>query len=443
MITLVLGGVRSGKSEAAERLAGTGPVTYIATGAAVDAESHDRIARHRARRPSTWSTLEETDAVPDALRSTVGTVLLDALGSWLAHDVEGADIDDLVAALKGRDGDTVVVSDEVGLGVHPLTALGRRFADRLGEANQRVAEVADRCLLAVAGRLVELPGPSGGRIEDPAKPAVPLAVAASRTPGKSQGGLREAISFLTAVGRRAGGPPSAAAVAWFPAVGAGAGLALGGLWAIVARLLPPIPAGAVVTAFDLALTGGLHLDGLADSADGLLPALSPERRLGAMADPAIGAFGAAAVALVVTTRAVALGSFPRPRPLLLATLWSASRASMVLAMRRLPYARPGGIVSAFLDHREVAPPWRDAALVLIPAALAGRSGLAPLVGATCSAGAVHLLARRRIGGFTGDTLGAAGILAETAGLLAALAATRPRASRPISRRQSLPAGKVS
>lgn len=448
MIILVLGGVRSGKSEAAERLAGTGPVTYIATGAAVDAESNDRVARHRARRPSTWRTLEETDAVPDALRSTVGTVLLDALGSWLANDIEGADIDDLVAALQGRNGDTVVVSDEVGLGVHPLTALGRRFADRLGEANQQVAEVADRCLLAVAGRLVELPGSPGGQIQQietgaPATSAVPLTGTTTHAAGRSRAsGLGEAISFLTSVGRRAGAPPSAAAVAWFPAVGAGEGLALGGLWAIATRLLPPIPAGAVVTALDLALTGGLHLDGLADSADGLLPALSPQRRLAAMADPAIGAFGAAAVALVVTTRAVALGAFPRPRPLLLACLWSASRASMVLAMRHLPYARPGGIVSAFLDDRDAAPPWRDAATVLLPAAVAGTGRLAPLVGATCSAGAVHLLARRRIGGFTGDTLGAAGILAETVGLLAALAAARPRSSRPIPRRRPWPSRKT-
>lgn len=437
MIILVLGGVRSGKSEAAERLAGPGPVTYLATGVAVDAESSDRIARHRARRPPTWTTVEETRTVPDVLRSTGGTMVLDALGSWLANDVEGADVDDLVRALTSRRGDTVVVSDEVGLGVHPLTALGRRFADRLGEANQAVARASDRCLLAVAGRLVELPGSPGVQtrpadVEILPAPGIPAAGVSER-PVTATTGLAEAISFLTSVGRATGVPPSSAALSWFPAVGAGAGLALGCLWALAARLLPPIPAGAVITALDLALTGGLHLDGLADAADGLLPALSPERRLAAMSDPAVGAFGAAAVALVVTTRAVALGSFPRPRPFLLASLWSASRASMALAVRNLPYARPGGVASAFLDQRVGATNlWREAAMVLLPAAVGGTGRLAALVGAASAAGAVHLLARRRIGGFTGDTLGAAGILAETVGLLAALGAGRPgsRQRRP-------------
>ncbi|MGH8975553.1 MAG: bifunctional adenosylcobinamide kinase/adenosylcobinamide-phosphate guanylyltransferase, partial [Acidimicrobiia bacterium] len=167
MITLVLGGVRSGKSEVAERLASagapgevldeSGTVTYLATGMVEgDDEFADRVARHRARRPADWSTVEEPKAVPDVLLSLQGCVLLDALGTWVAN-VPDPDLDALVAALTARSGDTIVVSEEVGLGVHPVTEVGRRFADMLGEANRRVAEVADRCLLVVAGRVVELP----------------------------------------------------------------------------------------------------------------------------------------------------------------------------------------------------------------------------------------------------------------------------------------------
>ncbi|MDQ1438705.1 MAG: adenosylcobinamide kinase / adenosylcobinamide-phosphate guanylyltransferase [Acidimicrobiaceae bacterium] len=166
MIVLVLGGTRSGKSEVAERLASTlpQPVTYVATGAPVDDEMAARIAAHKLRRPVEWSTVEvaantasAASTLPDALRRLQGTVLVDALGTWLAGlDDFAADEADVAAALQGRDGDAVVVSDEVGLGVHPSTEVGRRFRDRLGEVNRSVADVADRVLLVVAGRTLEL-----------------------------------------------------------------------------------------------------------------------------------------------------------------------------------------------------------------------------------------------------------------------------------------------
>ncbi len=161
---LVLGGARSGKSVFAERWAttaaaraGTG-VTYLATGWAADADMAERIAAHRRRRPSGWSTVEAAGAalVPSLARSP-GTVLLDALGTWLAgHHDFAVDAGELCDALRARAGDTVVVSDEVGLGVHPETAVGRRFRDALGELNQAVAAVADRTVLVVAGRAVAL-----------------------------------------------------------------------------------------------------------------------------------------------------------------------------------------------------------------------------------------------------------------------------------------------
>ncbi|MGH9153193.1 MAG: bifunctional adenosylcobinamide kinase/adenosylcobinamide-phosphate guanylyltransferase [Acidimicrobiales bacterium] len=159
MITLVLGGARSGKSDVAERMAAAagGAVTYVATGTAVDADMAARIEEHRRRRPAGWTTVESGADLPAALARAEGTVLVDALGTWLAGAADLAvDADALCAALAGRSGDTVVVSDEVGLGVHPSTEAGRRFRDALGTLNRRVADLADRVVLVVAGRVLPL-----------------------------------------------------------------------------------------------------------------------------------------------------------------------------------------------------------------------------------------------------------------------------------------------
>ncbi|MEM9034900.1 MAG: bifunctional adenosylcobinamide kinase/adenosylcobinamide-phosphate guanylyltransferase [Actinomycetota bacterium] len=161
MITLVLGGTRSGKSEVAERLAAEhGPaVTYLATALLdpSDADHAARIERHAARRPDGWQVQEVGGALAHHLRSTDGPVLVDSLGTWLAaHQDLDADVDALVAALVARAAPTVVVSEEVGMSVHPPTEIGRRFQDRLGSVNQAVAHVADRALLVVAGRTLEL-----------------------------------------------------------------------------------------------------------------------------------------------------------------------------------------------------------------------------------------------------------------------------------------------
>ena len=161
MITLVLGGTRSGKSAVAERLAGRGclPVTYVATAVADpgDADLASRIAAHRARRPPAWATREAGGDLPAVLRATPGTVLVDALGTWVAAAPDlVVDTKALCVALVERAGDAVVVSDEVGLGVHPATEVGRRFRDVLGELNQAVAAVADEVLLVVAGRTLPL-----------------------------------------------------------------------------------------------------------------------------------------------------------------------------------------------------------------------------------------------------------------------------------------------
>ncbi len=160
---LVLGGVRSGKSAVAEALVADagGTVTYLATGwrpdPAADATWAERVAAHRSRRPPGWRTVEVRGDLPAVLASTDGPVLVDSLGTWVAGTprfaVDGAA---LCAALAARAGTTIVVSDEVGLGVHPETADGLAFRDALGDLNRAVAAVAGEVLLVVAGRVLAL-----------------------------------------------------------------------------------------------------------------------------------------------------------------------------------------------------------------------------------------------------------------------------------------------
>jgi len=230
---------------------------------------------------------------------------------------------------------------------------------------------------------------------------------------------REAVGFLTPLGGAA--TPSPGALAWFPVVGAGMGLVLGGVWWGASELWAgPVPA-AVVVAVDLGLTGMLHLDGLVDSADGLLPPLERGRRLDVMADPSAGAFGVGAAVTVLLLRWASLAALAPSAPLL-GALWCASRLAMAGFARSVPYARPGGLAGAFLESagRGRLP----VVGILLGAVLVGLDGFDAVVGvavlAVVSAGVVAL-AVRRIGGFTGDVLGAAGIVGETLGLLAAAA----------------------
>jgi adenosylcobinamide kinase/adenosylcobinamide-phosphate guanylyltransferase len=161
VITLVLGGARSGKSDVAERLASRlpPPVLYFAT--AVVGDDDDlaaRVAVHQDRRPSDWKTIEAGADLVGALRSARdGTVLVDALGPWVAshHDFV-VDAIALVDALTTRNGDAIVVSEEVGLGVHPSTEVGRQFRDALGQLNHAIADSADEVLLVIAGRVLPL-----------------------------------------------------------------------------------------------------------------------------------------------------------------------------------------------------------------------------------------------------------------------------------------------
>lgn len=164
-LVLLLGGARSGKSALAVRLAGEA-ATLIATGSPSDAEMEERIRRHRAERPPGWTTVEEGVALAPSLAAVPRgrPVVLDCLSLWVSNLIAGG-LDDaaieeegrsVAAAAAARAGLTVAVSNEVGLGVVPATPLGRRYRDVLGRVNATFAAEADRALLVVAGRTLEL-----------------------------------------------------------------------------------------------------------------------------------------------------------------------------------------------------------------------------------------------------------------------------------------------
>ncbi len=159
---LVLGGNRSGKSGFAESLLAAEPVVdYVATAAhrPGDVEWTQRIAAHRARRPVAWTTVETTDLAA-VLKRAGPAVLIDSVTLWLGGALNGDDLrdrtDELCAAWAETSRFAVAVSDEVGSGVVPETASGRRFRDELGLLNQRLADVADEVHLVVAGTSLRL-----------------------------------------------------------------------------------------------------------------------------------------------------------------------------------------------------------------------------------------------------------------------------------------------
>jgi len=152
--TLVLGGAASGKSRYAESLF-DGPAVYIATAEAGDAEMADRIARHRARRGPLWTTVEAPRRLPEALAAAGAMpALVDCLTLWPSNalaDGREPGAGARLAALAGRTRQTVLVSNETGMGLVPATALGRRFRDAQGRLNEQVAGIADRVVFVAAG----------------------------------------------------------------------------------------------------------------------------------------------------------------------------------------------------------------------------------------------------------------------------------------------------
>ncbi|MBU6297696.1 MAG: bifunctional adenosylcobinamide kinase/adenosylcobinamide-phosphate guanylyltransferase [Alphaproteobacteria bacterium] len=172
MKTLILGGMRSGKSRFAETLAQESglPVTYIATATADDAEMTARIAHHRRRRPSGWTVIEEPLALGTHLKThaTDNTCLLvDCLTLWLTNLLLAPDDTALrlerralIDTLPNLPGEFILVSNETGLGVVPLGELTRRYCDEAGRLHQDLAALCDRVVLMVAGLPLFLKGAS-------------------------------------------------------------------------------------------------------------------------------------------------------------------------------------------------------------------------------------------------------------------------------------------
>jgi adenosylcobinamide kinase / adenosylcobinamide-phosphate guanylyltransferase len=167
-LTVLLGGARSGKSELATGLASAteGPVSVIVTAEARDEEMTERIRRHRAARPSSWETVEAPRALPEAVRELEGDAfaVLDCLTLWVSNLIEAGLSDDeivddareVATTLAKRDAPSVVVTNEVGLGIVPMHELARRYRDTLGRVNTAVVNEAERAFLVVAGRALPL-----------------------------------------------------------------------------------------------------------------------------------------------------------------------------------------------------------------------------------------------------------------------------------------------
>ncbi|WP_419855518.1 bifunctional adenosylcobinamide kinase/adenosylcobinamide-phosphate guanylyltransferase [Candidatus Poriferisodalis sp.] len=194
MLIAFTGGARSGKSTAALSAAtSTGaPVTFIATAEAGDDEMTERIERHRADRPAVWATIEAPIHLAQAVEQVdaEATIVVDCLSMWVSNRMLAeraavetepgsesgtgerlstdsaravvAEAGDLGERLRERSGTAIVVTNEVGSGVVPATPLGRAYRDVLGSVNQAIFAAADRAYLVVAGRLLELQGPSDG-----------------------------------------------------------------------------------------------------------------------------------------------------------------------------------------------------------------------------------------------------------------------------------------
>ncbi len=249
------------------------------------------------------------------------------------------------------------------------------------------------------------------------------AVAGQHTPWWGPAAL--SVGFLTIIPMPA--VPLAPAVAGraavlFPAVGALIGLLLGGLGLALDRFLPPGPVAALLIAAAALVTGGLHLDGLMDTADGLAGGRSLARRLEIMRDSRVGAWGAIAGALAILGEFACLSELTgQTRLLALVAAAVSSRWAMLAAMATFPPARPDGLGAAFQSG--VTPVvglvgTLVAALFTFPAGLLGVVALA-------AAGAIVLVlgswVTRRLGGLTGDCYGAVAVLAESAALFIAVA----------------------
>ena len=170
MKTLIIGGVRSGKSRLAESLASkTGlPVTVIATATPSDEEMRARIAAHRAHRPAEWTVIEEPRALAQSLSDhaqSARCVIVDCLTLWLTNLLLSSDSAlfereraALISLLPSLPGEILMVTNETNLGIIPMSALARRFGDEAGRLHQELGQIGERVVFTVAGFPLALKG---------------------------------------------------------------------------------------------------------------------------------------------------------------------------------------------------------------------------------------------------------------------------------------------
>ncbi len=203
------------------------------------------------------------------------------------------------------------------------------------------------------------------------------------------------------------------AIALFPTVGLGLGGALGLLGLVLDRFLPHGPTAVILIGLEAVVTGGLHLDGLMDAADGVLGGWTPPQRLEIMRDSRVGAFGVVAGAIALVSEYACLDPLTGLNRLTtLATALTMARWAMVIAIRFFPTARSSGLGATF---HQAAGRWTFVTSSLLAVALAavlGPIGLAGLLSAMLAAILSAHFFVRRLGGLTGDTYGAIAVLAE-------------------------------
>jgi cobalamin 5'-phosphate synthase/cobalamin synthase len=238
-----------------------------------------------------------------------------------------------------------------------------------------------------------------------------------------------AVGFLTILpvpARAAHAVALGRSAAWFPLVGAALGALLGGAGWLLDGVLPPGPVAALLLVLGAVITGGLHLDGLMDAADGVLGGAvggrSRERRLEIMRDSRVGAFGVLAGALALLLQFACLAELDGgDRFFALVAALAASRWAVVVAIVAFPAARPDGLAAgtrAAVDRRPLVVATALAVLVLLAAGPLGPAVLA-VAALVAVAGGRWLAAR--LGGLTGDTYGALAVVAETGTLIVAVA----------------------
>ncbi len=168
-LTLILGGVRAGKSNFAEKVAREeGRVVYIATAEALDEEMRERIENHKKRRPSCWKTIESPNNLTESIRqidSDVDVIIIDCLTVYISNLLTKfseeeilKNISEVLNVLNDFDGKTIFVSNEVGTGIVPDNKMARDYRDVLGKTNQMVAEAAKDVHLMVAGIPIRIKG---------------------------------------------------------------------------------------------------------------------------------------------------------------------------------------------------------------------------------------------------------------------------------------------